>query len=47
MPASSRVKSKEAQMLEGRDLRMPDVLDIARRYNAIGNQYREIFPGAR
>jgi len=47
MPASSRVKSKEAQTLEGRDLRMPDVLDIGRRYNAIGNQYREIFSGAR
>jgi hypothetical protein len=26
---------------------MPDILDIGRRYNAIGNQYREIFPGAR
>jgi iron(III) transport system substrate-binding protein len=47
MPANSRVKSKEAQTLEGRDLRMPDILDIGRRYNAIGNQYRETFPGAR
>ena len=24
-----------------------DVVDSGRRYNAIGNQYREIFPGAR
>jgi ABC-type Fe3+ transport system substrate-binding protein len=47
MAANSRVKSKEAQTLEGLDIRMPDILDIGRRYNAIGNQYREIFPGAR
>ena len=47
MAAHSRVKSKEAQTLEGLDIRMPDILDIGRRYNAIGNQYREIFPGAR
>ncbi|HEX9444881.1 MAG TPA: extracellular solute-binding protein [Candidatus Binatia bacterium] len=47
MAASSRVKSKEAQTLEGLDIRMPDILDIGRRYNAIGGQYREIFPGAR
>jgi iron(III) transport system substrate-binding protein len=47
MAANSRVKSKEAQILEGLDIRMPDILDIGRRYSAIGNQYREIFPGAR
>ncbi len=47
MPVNSRVASKEAQTLEGREIRMPDILDIGRRYNAIGNQYREIFPGAR
>jgi iron(III) transport system substrate-binding protein len=47
MAANIRVKSKEAQTLEGLDIRMPDILDIGRRYNAIGNQYREIFPGAR
>ena len=47
MPANTRVKSKEAQILEGLDIRMPDILDIGRRYNVIGNQYREIFPGAR
>ena len=47
MAANGRVRSKEAQTLEGLDIRMPDILDIGRRYNAIGNQYREIFPGAR
>jgi iron(III) transport system substrate-binding protein len=47
MAANTRVKSKEAQILEGLDIRVPDILDIGRRYNAIGNQYREIFPGAR
>ena len=47
MPANTRVRSNEAQTLEGLDIRMPDILDIGRRYNAIGNQYREIFPGAR
>ena len=47
MPTNSRVKSGERQLLEGLDIRMPDILDIGRRYNAIGRQYREIFPGAR
>jgi hypothetical protein len=27
--------------------RMPDIFDIGRRYQAIGNRYREIFAGAR
>jgi ABC-type Fe3+ transport system substrate-binding protein len=47
MAANARVKSKEAQLLEGLDIRMPDILDIGRRYSAIGNQYREVFSGAR
>jgi ABC-type Fe3+ transport system substrate-binding protein len=47
MAAHSQVRGKEAQMVEGLDIRMPNILDIGRRYNAIGNQYREIFPGAR
>jgi ABC-type Fe3+ transport system substrate-binding protein len=47
MAANNRVRGKEAQMVEGLDIRMPNLLDIGRRYNAIGNQYREIFPGAR
>ena len=46
MPAQSKVKLREAQLLEGLDIRMPDLLDIGKRYNAIGKQYREIFPGA-
>ncbi|MGH7769778.1 MAG: extracellular solute-binding protein [Candidatus Binatia bacterium] len=47
MAAHSQVRGKEAQMVEGLDIRMPNILDIGRRYNAIGNQYRETFPGAR
>jgi iron(III) transport system substrate-binding protein len=47
MPAHSKVKSPESQLLEGQDMRMPDIFDIGRRYQAIGNRYREIFPGAR
>jgi len=47
MPAHAKVKSPESQALEGQDMRMPDILDIGRRYQAIGNRYREIFGGAR
>ncbi len=47
MPVHSQVRPREAQILEGLDIRMPDVLEIGKRYNAIGKQYREIFPGAR
>ena len=47
MPAHPKVKSPESQLLEGQDVRMPDIFDIGRRYQAIGNRYREIFPGAR
>ncbi len=47
MAAHSQIKAKEAQTLEGLDIRMPNLVDIGRRYGAIGNQYREIFPGAR
>jgi len=47
MPAHTKVKSPESQLLEGQDVRMPDILDIGKRYQAIGNRYREIFPGAR
>jgi hypothetical protein len=32
---------------ERQDVRMPDILDIGRRYQAIGNRYREIFAGSR
>ena len=47
MPAHAKVKSPESQLLEGQDVRVPDILDIGKRYQAIGNRYREIFPGAR
>jgi len=47
MPAHPKVKSPESQLLEGQDVRMPDIFDIGRRYQAIGTRYREIFPGAR
>jgi ABC-type Fe3+ transport system substrate-binding protein len=47
MPGHTKVKSPESQLLEGQDVRMPDILDIGKRYQAIGNRYREIFPGAR
>ena len=33
--------------MERQDVRMPDILDIGRRYQAIGNRYRKIFAGAR
>jgi len=46
MPAHSKVKPAEAQLLEGLDIRMPDVLDIGVRYNTLGKMYREIFPGS-
>ncbi len=47
MPANNRVKSPEGQLLEGQDVRTPDIFDIGKRYQAIGNRYREIFEGAR
>ena len=47
MPAHAKVKSSETQLLEGQDVRVPDILDIGKRYQAIGNRYREVFPGAR
>ena len=46
MPAHAKVKSPESQVLEGQDVRTPDIFDIGRRYQAIGNRYREIFGGA-
>src|SRR5215475_12847302 len=47
MPANPKVKSPESQLLEGQDVRMPDIFDIGKGYQAIGNRYREIFGGAR
>ena len=47
MPAHAKVKSPESQILEGQDVRTPDIFDIGRRYQTIGNRYREIFGGAK
>jgi iron(III) transport system substrate-binding protein len=47
MPAHPRVKSPEGQLLEGQDVRMPDIFDIGKHYQTIGSRYREVFPGAR
>jgi iron(III) transport system substrate-binding protein len=47
MPANPKVKSPESQLLEDQDVRMPDIFDIGKGYQAIGNRYREIFGGVR
>ena len=47
MPANSKVKSPESQILEGQDVRTPDIFDIGKNYQAIGRRYQEIFTGAR
>src|SRR6185295_19177368 len=47
MPANSKVKSPESQLLEGQDVRTPDIFDIGKNYQAIGRRYQEIFTGAR
>lgn len=45
-PAHSKVEPAESKYLTGLDIRVPDIQDIGLRYDAIGNQYREVFPGA-
>ena len=47
MPANSKVKSPESQILEGQDVRTPDIFDIGKNYQAIGRRYQKIFTGAR
>ena len=47
MPAHPKVSARETQSLKGLDVRMPDALDIGRRYAALGKKYLEIFPGAK
>ena len=47
MPANSKVKSPESQILEGQDVRTPDIFAIGRNYQAIGRRYQEIFTRAR
>jgi iron(III) transport system substrate-binding protein len=47
MPAHPKVPARESQLLRGLDVRMPDPLDIGRRYAALGKKYLELFPGAK
>src|SRR5215467_1645268 len=47
MPAHPRVVAREAQLLKGIETRMPDALDLGRRYAALSKKYMEVFPGAR
>ena len=47
MPAQPKVRAREMQVLKGVDLRMPDVLDIGRRYVALGKKYQELLSGAK
>ena len=47
MPAHPRVAARETQLLKGIETKMPDALDIGRRYAALGKKYLEIFTGAR
>jgi ABC-type Fe3+ transport system substrate-binding protein len=47
MPARPKVPARETQLLKELDLRMPDVLDIGRRYAALGKRYQELLSGAK
>jgi len=47
MAAHPKVPARESQLLKGLDVRMPDPLDIGRRYAALGKKYLELFPGAK
>ena len=47
MPAHPKVPARETQLLKGLDVRMPDPLDIGRRYGALGKKYLELFSGAK
>ena len=47
MPTHPRVTARATQLLKGVETRMPDALDIGRRYAALGKKYLEVFPGAR
>ncbi len=47
MPAHPKVTARETQLLKGIETRMPDALDIGRRYAALGKKYLEVFPRAR
>ena len=47
MPTHPRVTTRATQLLKGIETKMPDALDIGRRYAALGKKYLEVFPGAR
>lgn len=47
MPAHPKVPARETQLLKGLDVRMPDPLDIGRRYAELSKKYLELFPGAK
>ncbi len=47
MPARPKVPARETQLLKNLDLRMPDALDIGRRYAALVKRYSELLPGAK
>ncbi|MGE5218559.1 MAG: ABC transporter substrate-binding protein [Chloroflexota bacterium] len=47
MAAHPKIPARETQLLKGLDLWMPDVLDIGRRYAALGKKYLELLPGAK
>jgi ABC-type Fe3+ transport system substrate-binding protein len=47
MAAHPKVPARETQLLRELELRMPDVLDIGRRYAALGKKYLELLPGAK
>src|SRR5262245_15842978 len=47
MPAHPKVPARETQLLKGLDVRMPDPLDIGRRYAELSKKYLEFFPGAK
>lgn len=46
-PAHPKVSSRETQTLKGLEVKMPDPLDIGRRYALLGKKYLELFPGAK
>ncbi len=37
----------ESHLLEGQDVRTPDIFDIGKNYQAIGTRYPDIFGGAK
>lgn len=46
-PAHPKISSRETQSLKGLEVKMPDPLDIGRRYASLGKKYLELFPGVK